>query len=131
MGSDKRIHVAMTLTADPELLPVVRGLVGQMAEQMGFKETQRLNLQQGVQQACRRAMAEGIGKGGETLHLDFTSFPDRIEIVVEEGVKASLNAEANSFLLNQLLDRVVFEETDEGKLRLTLVKYLSPVGSQP
>lgn len=125
MGSDKRLAVAMALTPDPELLPVVQGLVSGLAEQLGFGEGQRLNLQQGVLQACRGAMGTGSEDGVEELRLEFSGFADRLEIVVEEGEGLCEPSGADSFLLNQLLDRVSFEELAEGHRRLTLVKYLS------
>lgn len=129
MGSDKQITVAIALSPDPELLPVVDAVVSRLAEQMGFEESQRFNLQQGIQQACRCALENCGGRRGEELRLEFSAFSDRLEVVVEDGQDATKVAEADSFLLNQLLDRVAFEETGEGKLRMTLVKYLDRVGS--
>ena len=131
MGSDKQIAVAMALTPDLGLLPVVEGLVNRLAEKMGFGESQRLNLQKGVGRACRQLIENWGGNGGGEMQLEFSGFSDRLEIVVEDGEGAREAAEPDSFLLNQLLDRVVFEETGEGKSRITLVKYLSRVESQP
>lgn len=131
MGSDKQIAVALALTPDPDLLPVVQGLVNRLAEQMGFGEVQRLNLQEGVRQACRQLIENWGEDGEEEMRLEFSGFSDRLEIVVENGEGAAESAEADAFLLNQLLDRVAFEETREGKSRIILVKYLSRVGSQP
>ncbi|OFV84332.1 MAG: hypothetical protein A3D93_06750 [Acidobacteria bacterium RIFCSPHIGHO2_12_FULL_67_30] len=129
MGSDKRIAVALALTPDPDLLPVVEGLVGGLAEQMGFPENQRLNLQQGVEQACRGLMVAAAGDGEGDLRLDFAGFADRLEVTVEDGGQSEQALEADAYLLTQLLDRVSVEEIGEGHLRLTLIKYLSPVGS--
>lgn len=129
MGSDKRIAVALALTPDPALLPVVQGLVGSVAERMGFPEGQRGDLQQGVERACRNLMATGGGNGKEDLRLDFAGFSDRLEITVEDSGEVETKLEAEAFLLTRLLDRVSVEELGEGHWRLTLTKYLSPAGS--
>ena len=131
MGSDKRLVVALTLTPDPELLPVVQKLVKWLAERMGFGKSQRLNLQQGVEQACRLLMEKWTGEAGAEMRLEFAGFSDRLEIVVEDGEDVSEPTETDSFLLTQVLDRVAFGETREGKLRLTLVQYLSSGPDQP
>src|SRR3970282_2012990 len=73
MGRDKRSAVSLALTPDPDLLPVVEGLVGGLAEQMGFAENHRLNLQQGVERACRRLMPPNAGGEGD-LALGFAGF---------------------------------------------------------
>ncbi len=128
MGSDKRIAVAVALTPDPALLSVVEGVAGGLAEQMGFPENQRLHLQQGVEQACRGLLPAAPG-GAADLRLDFAGFSDRLEITVEDGGQSEQALEAGAYRLTQLLDRVSVEEIGEGHLRMTLVKYLSPVGS--
>lgn len=127
MGTDKKIAVTMALTPDPELLPVVRILVGRLAVQMTFPEAQRFNLQQGVAQACGRAMEHAAGRDGRPMQLAFSCFADRLEVAVED---AGALSEADVFLLNQFFDRVAFEESAAGG-RLTLVQYLSSVGSEP
>lgn len=121
MSGDQRIAVALALTPDPSLLPVVQGVVASLAEQVGFGESQRLNLQQGVERACRRWMEAGSGKAEASLRLEFAAFPDRLEVVLEDGGEAG---EADSFLLTHLLDRVSSEEIGGGRQRLTLVKFL-------
>lgn len=124
MGSDKRIAVALALTADPELLPVVEGLVSGLAAQLGFGESQQRNLRQGVEQACRSLMRSGKGDGRGEMRLELAGFSDRLEIVLEDGGGTCESSEADMFLLTQLLDRVALEEMGKGKSRLTLVKYL-------
>lgn len=131
MGSDKQIAVAVALTPDLGLLPVLQGLVNRLAEKMGFGESQRFNLQEGVRQACRSLIENWGERGDEEMELKFSGFSDRLEIVVENGEGGAAATGPESFLLNQLLDRVVLEETGEGKSRITLVKYLSRVESQP
>lgn len=129
MGSDRRIAVAVALTPDPALLSVVEGVAGGLAEQMGFPENRRLHLQQGVEQACRGLMPAAPGGGAADLRLNFAGFSDRLEITVEDGGQSEQAVEAGAYRLTQLLDRVSVEEIGEGHLRMTLVKYLSPVGS--
>lgn len=131
MGGNKQIAVGMALTPDPQLLPVVQGLVNRLAEKMGFGEGQRFNLQEGVRQACRYLIENWGTSPAEDIELEFSGFADRLEIVVENGEGGGEAASPESFLLNQLLDRVVFEETEQGKSRITLIKYLSRVESQP
>ena len=129
MGSDRRIAVAVALTPDPALLSVVEGVAGGLAEQMGFPENRRLHLQQGVEQACRGLMQAAPGGSAADLRLNFAGFSDRLEITVEDGGQSEQALEAGAYRLTQLLDRVSVEEIGEGHLRMTLVKYLSPVGS--
>ncbi|MFQ5723132.1 MAG: hypothetical protein ACE5G6_01470 [Terriglobia bacterium] len=123
MEREKRIVVGLALSCDPGLLPVVEGLVSGLAGQLGFEESRQHNLQQGVIQACRRLMGAAGTYNGREVHLQFTGFPDRLEVVLEDEVQAAEESETESFLLQQLLDRVSVEQTGEGKLRLTLVMY--------
>lgn len=123
------VHFA--LTPAPEFLPTLKVAVSRLAEQAGVEETHRFNLQQAVAQACRRALEKEAQEAGAELRMTVSRLSDRLEIVVEGGKDASKTTEADLFLLNQLLDRVILEETAEGKRRLTLVKYFTRVGSQP
>lgn len=131
MGNGKQLTVGVALTPDPAFIPALQGLVSRLAEQMGFPDSQRISLQHGVERTCRWMMEKSAGDGRQELHLQLTAFSDRLEIVVEDAGGASEMPQADSFLLSQLLDRVVFETTDAGKVRVTLVKYVAPVGSQP
>jgi hypothetical protein len=130
MADGRHTTVQMVVTRAPEFLPVVQGFVDQLAQQMSFDQGRRLNLKQGILQACRRMMEPGEGGGSEDIALEFLGFSDRLEIVVESGAGVPAATEADAFLLNQLMDRVSVEETDEGGQRIMLVKY-SERGSQP
>lgn len=129
MGTEKRMRVVLALTPDPDLVPVVAGLTGGLADQMGFEESQRLTLLEGVEQACRCLMGKGRANDGARMRVAFCAFPDRLEIIVEDGGDAAEPSEADSYLLNQLLDRVAVEETNEGTVRLILIKSLSALRS--
>lgn len=131
MSEDKQTAVQLALTPAPELLPVVRTFVDRLAEQMSFAESQRVSLRQGVQQVCRRIMEKPASLRGQELRMEVCGFPDRMEIVLEAKGQARETAEADAALLNQLLDRVVFEEAEDGLMRITLVKYHSQKRSQP
>jgi anti-sigma regulatory factor (Ser/Thr protein kinase) len=121
MDNGKKLALTVVLSPVLDLLPVVRLLVGRLAERMSLRESRRLNLQQGVAQVCGRAM-ERAGENGNPIRLQFSGYPDRLEVVVENKVKLN---ESESYLLNQLLDRVAFEESPNGRDRLTLVQYLN------
>jgi hypothetical protein len=82
MGERDQITVMrMKVTSVPEFLPVVQGFVEQLAGQLNFKESQRLNLREGVGRACAQMMesgekgsraemsAEETPKGGRRLTL--------------------------------------------------------------
>ena len=122
----------MTLTPHTDLIPAVQGMTGRLAEQLGFAEIEQRNLAEGLGQACRQIMRRAEGEG-EEVRLQFAGYDDRIEINIEDGPDAEPNEmnDADAYLLTQLLDRVVFEETEDGKLRLTLVHYLAAAGGQP
>lgn len=128
MDTSKEVKVQMVLTPAPELLPVLQGFVDRLAEMMSFAECQRFNLKQGLRHACRRMM-EGEAAAEEEIRLELSGFPGRLEIALETTAQAAQMTEADSFLLNQLLDRVVFEEIGEGHARITLVKYHSQQGA--
>ncbi len=128
MGAARQVAVVLELTTDPELLAVVRRTAGVLASQLGFPKGQQLSLQEGVEQACQQLLQRS-GCEGRTLPVVFTGFSDRLEIVVENEADGTETSEEESYLLRQLLDRVVVEETEAGKLRLTLVKYRSPEGN--
>lgn len=123
MQSENEIEVGLALSCDPELVTVVDALVSGLAAQLGFAASRQRNLQQGVAQACRRLMGAAESPDGREVYLRFTGFPDRLEIVLEDEVEATVESETDTFLLHQLLDRVTIEETGEGKLRMTLVMY--------
>jgi anti-sigma regulatory factor (Ser/Thr protein kinase) len=129
MGERDQITVRMRVTRVPEFLPVVQGFVAGLAEQLNFKEGQRLKLKQGIGQACAQLMEASGNSVGQEIEFEFNGFPDRLEIVVESG-QGGETVETQAILLNQLLDRVSVEDTPGGGQRLTLVKY-NEKGSQP
>lgn len=124
------MRVDLTLTPDAGLLPAVEAAVSVLATQMGFTESRRRMLAQGVEQACRRALAGWPSGNHDLLTLSFIRFADRLEIVVEDGEAKAQEADADAFLLTQLVDRVTFEETETGRARVTLVQYISHAGGQ-
>lgn len=118
----------MRVTAVPEFSSIIALFVDRMAQQAGLAESGRFNLKEGVQRTLAAALEEGKGGSGGEIQLEFMGFSDRLELVVEGGAAAE-PAEADSFLLNQLLDRVTVEEAGETGKRITLVKYTEQ-GSQ-
>jgi len=125
MDTDRQIGVRVTLSAVPEFLSLVQALADRLAQNRDFSESQRLQLKQGIQQACRHLMGAG-GEPGE-MCLDLSGYPDRVEIVVETDRDLE-TSEADLYLLNELLDRVALEESGEEGLRLTLVQYHAAPG---
>ncbi len=123
MASETRIAVALALTPDPDLLPVVDVLVAGVATRLGFGKKRQRNLQRGVQQACRRLMEAAEASRDGEIHLDVAGFLDRLEIVLRDKVSAR-PSDKESRLLNQFIDRVSLEETQDGRARWTLVQYL-------
>ena len=122
----------MTMTPDPELIPAVQGMTGRLAEHLGFAEGAQRNLTEGLACACRQVMRNAGGER-EDVQLQFAGYEDRVEISLEDGraaVPDSVN-EADACLLTQLLDRVVFHQTADGRLRLTLVHYLAAAEGRP
>jgi hypothetical protein len=124
--------VVMTLTPDPELIPAVRGMTGRLAEHLGFGEGAQRNLTEGLACACRQVMRKA-GEEREEVRLQFAGYEDRVEISLEDGHDAGPDEmnEPDACLLTQLLDRVVFDQTAEGKMRLTLVHYLAATEGRP
>jgi hypothetical protein len=134
MTNHRRIALVMELTPDPDLVPAVQGMTGRLAEHLGFAEDQRRRLAEGVGQACRQMMRKAKGILDEDVKLWFSGYEDRVEISLEDGHDATEPppmSDADSYLLNQLLDRVVFDSNGRGKFRLTLVHYLAGAESQP
>lgn len=124
----------MTLTPDPELVPAVQGMTGRLADQLGFEAGQARNLTQGIGEACRHMMRKDKGVEDEDVQLEFTGYEDRVEIHLENGHEATEPppmSDADSYLLGQLLDRVVFDDNGRGKFRLTLVHFAAASGSRP
>ncbi|MCI0404401.1 MAG: hypothetical protein L0212_12930 [Acidobacteria bacterium] len=134
MTNHRRIALVLTLTPDPDLVPAVQGLTGRLAEQLGFEDDQRRNLTEGIGQACRQMMRKAKGIEDEDVQVWFSGYEDRVEISLENGHDATEPppmSDADSYLLNQLLDRVVFDSNGRGKFRLTLIHYLGGAESQP
>ena len=132
MTDHRRIGVVMTLTPDPELIPAVQGMTSRLAEHLGFAESGQRNLAEGLACACRQVMRKAGGER-EEVRVQFAGYEDRVEISLEDGHDAGQDEmnEADACLLTQLLDRVVFDETADGKLRLTLVHYLAAPEGRP
>jgi hypothetical protein len=127
MDAEKQIAVRMVVSAVPESLAVVQSLADRLAQNRDFEESQRLQLKQGIEQASRHLLRrEEEGEEAE-LSLDLAGYADRVEVVVETE-KDRGTSEADLFLLNELVDRVVLEESGEGQLRLTLVQYQAAAG---
>ena len=134
MTNQRRIALAMTLTPDPGLVPAVQGMTGRLAEQLGFEENQARSLTQGVGEACRHMMRKAKGIEDEDVQLEFAGYDDRVEIHLEDGHEATdppPMSDADSYLLSQLLDRVVFDDNGKGKFRLTLVHFIAGAEGQP
>ena len=131
MSDNKQNAVQLALSPAPELLPVVQSVVERLAEQMSFGENQRVSLKQGVQQICRRLLEKPANLRGRELRMEVCGFSDRMEIVLEAKGQSRETEEADRVLLNQLLDRVTFEEAGNGQMRITLVKYHSRPRSSP
>lgn len=120
------------MTPDPELIPAVQGMAGRLAEQLGFGEGAQRNLREALACACRQVMRVA-GREREELQLQFAGYEDRVEINLEDG-QATVpdeRTEADACLLAQLLDRVVYDQTPDGKLRLILVHYLAAGEGRP
>ncbi|MGH9804748.1 MAG: hypothetical protein ACRD4D_06225, partial [Candidatus Acidiferrales bacterium] len=105
MDTDRQIAVRMTLSAVPEFLPLVQGVVDRLAEHREFAESQRLQLKQGIQQAARHLLLGGGEGEAAEMSLEVAGYADRVEIVVE-AEKDLGTSEADLYLLNELLDRV-------------------------
>ncbi len=107
-------------------------MTGRFAEHLGFAESAQRNLAEGLACACRQVMRQA-GRGREEVRVQFAGYEDRVEISLEDGHDAGPDEmnEADACLLTQLLDRVVFDETADGKLRLTLVHYLAAPEGRP
>lgn len=125
METDKQIAVRMTLSAVPEFLPLVQALADRLAQNREFAESQRLQLKQGIQQACRHLC--GDEQDEAEMSLEVAGYPDRVEIVVETDKELG-TSEADLYLLNELLDHVALEESGRGQFRLTLVQYHAAPG---
>jgi len=124
----------MTLTPDPGLVPAVQGMTGRLAEQLGFEAGQARSLTQGVGEACRQMMRKAKGIEDEDVQLEFAGYDDRVEIHLENGHDATEPppmSDAESYLLSQLLDRVVFDDNGRGKFRLTLIHFVAGAESHP
>jgi len=124
----------MTLTPDPGLVPAVQGMTGRLAEQLGFEAAQARSLTQGVGEACRQMMRKAKGIEDEDVQLEFAGYDDRVEIHLENGHDATEPppmSDAESYLLSQLLDRVVFDDNGRGKFRLTLIHFVAGAESHP
>ncbi len=122
----------MTLTPDPELIPAVQGMTGRLAEHLGFAEGAQRNLAEALACACRQVMRKA-GEEREEVRIQYAGYEDRVEISLEDGHDSGTDAmnEPDACLLAQLLDRVVFDQTAEGRMRLTLVQYLAATEGRP
>jgi len=121
------MEVDLALTPDPGLLSAVEATVRVLAGQLGLRESKQQTLVAGVERACRRAFEHWPEGNGRELQLHFSSFSDRLEVVVDDGVRDLPTQEQDEFLLLQLVDRVSFEETEEGTVRITLVQFVPGV----
>lgn len=120
-------QVNLAFSADPALLGVIRGAISMVAEQNQFAEADALNLIFTVEQTCRAIIAEqDQHQPAETLRLRLDVFPDRLEVMLEDGELEELaEASPDGYLIARGVDRVVQEQTEEGVQWLTWVKYRS------
>lgn len=118
-----KTRIAVALTPDLALLPVVDAVVAGVAAHLGFRKDRQENLQRGVEKVCRRLM-EGMKTSNEReIRLNLAGFSDRMEVVLEDELSLEPSAK-ESLLHNELVDRVSVEETEDGRVRMTLVHYL-------
>ena len=117
-----------TLHNDPRLIAGAAALAAHVARHAGLSERAQEDLDQAVAEACRQAfrLSGGARRAGATIHLAVKSFPDRVEAAVEypegKGTTAAKAARSYASAAPLSVDHIE-RTTDDGRCRMTLVKY--------
>jgi anti-sigma regulatory factor (Ser/Thr protein kinase) len=123
-GPTPSARLWLNFSLDLSLLGVARAVVQVFARQQAFSEPDALNLTQAVEQACRLLMRSAGARGEGQLRLRLESYADHLEVVVEDGpLREWDQSSADAFLMTRGVDRLVQEESEPGRGRLTLIKY--------
>ena len=131
----------LTLSADPRLMKVVRGVVNFFAGQVGFEDADAMNLMLAVDEACTNIIRHTYGgQPDKSICLRIESLADRLELVLEdtgppmperaleprpprhEGEELKPGG-LGTFFITSIMDRVAYESEPGRGNRLTLVKY--------
>lgn len=131
----------MTVTGDPRLVGAVTGAVEHFAQGAGLDEATQKQLMSAAEQAYRETLSQ-LESEGTLIEVVLEHYPDRLEILFAHssssvpaiGLDSFLGIEGNSgpghgVMLLALVDRVLYD-TQGGKSRLRLVKYLAPGGQK-
>jgi anti-sigma regulatory factor (Ser/Thr protein kinase) len=139
----------ITLSSEPRLLHILRGVVRCRAQAAGFSEADAEQLAMAIDEAAANVIRHTYGEQQDNrLALDIRTFPDRLEFVLEDwGPKVSSEqirprslddvrpGGLGTFFINSFMDASSYDEAFAEGNRLTMVKYLpgkvSPCNERP
>lgn len=128
-------RIELTLDNDPHLLHGVMAIVCHAAQRSGFSQQDQDALASAAVEACRETFPL-LNGNDSSIRLVVLDFPDRVEVIIEHSGEVLPTAGLDSFcadadegsrgissaLLNTTIDRVQYD-TNEGRARMTLIKY--------
>jgi serine/threonine-protein kinase RsbW len=133
----------MKLTSDPRMLPVVRGMVAQLAEALGFEDGQCQKITLAVDEALSNVIRHAYkNEGNHMIELDCQARADCLEFTfIDRGEPADparicaqpLDEVAlggrGTHLIRQIMDEVSYERLPDHN-RLRLKKYMPGAGKK-
>jgi hypothetical protein len=127
----------MKLTGDPRLVGAVTGAVEHFAQEAGLDDASQKQLMSAAEQACLEVFTQ-LESPEKAVEVSIDHHADRLEILIAHmtdqapaiGLDSFISrgedaGPAHGMLLMTLVDRVLYD-SEGGKSRLRLVKYLHP-----
>jgi hypothetical protein len=127
----------LKITGDPRLVGAVTGAVEHFAQEAGLDDASQKQLMSAAEQACLEVFTQ-LESPESPVDVSIDHHADRLEILIAHvtdqapaiGLDSFFSTDENAgpthgMLLMTLVDRVLYD-SEGGKSRLRLVKYLNP-----
>lgn len=130
--------IEIKIPSDPKFLKIIRAIMSQIGETLGFSAEETKNITLAVDEACSNIIKHAYsGAAGKPIHVTCTLHKNRLEILLKDfGKKANINEIKSRelddvrpgglgvHLIKSVMDIVNYENQSEEGNQLQLVKFI-------
>lgn len=129
--------IELRIPSDPKMLKIVRSTVAHLCQVMNFSSVDRNSVVLAVDEACSNVIKHAYqGHTDQLIRILFNLTPDQLEILLFDRGKPAAPEAIKSrdlqdirpgglgvHLINNVMDKVNYESSQENGNRLRLIKY--------